>query len=111
MGIDCHAVKLLDTLSWLLGRLPFAMLDAIGSAFGQCVYWLGGREARVTRRNLELVRPGISARQCDALAAAVLRAVGCNSLHTLRFWARRSEERRVGKEGVSTCISRGSPCL
>src|SRR3546814_4533911 len=50
--------------------------------------WLGGREARVTRRNLELVRPGISARQCDALAAAVLRAVGRNSLHTLRFWAR-----------------------
>src|SRR3546814_11647811 len=24
-------------------------------------------------------------------------------------WAKRSEERRVGKEGVSTCRSRGSP--
>src|SRR3546814_15367183 len=25
-------------------------------------------------------------------------------------WAERSEERRVGKEGVSTCRSRWSPC-
>lgn len=75
-------------LSWLVGRLPFFALNAIGAAIGQCVYWLGGREARVTRRNLELVRPGIGARQRDALAAAILRSVGRNSLHTLRFWTR-----------------------
>jgi KDO2-lipid IV(A) lauroyltransferase len=83
-----HAANLLYALSWLLGRLPFVVLHAIGATLGQSVYWLGGREARVTRRNLELVQPGISARQRDALAAAVLRAVGRNSLHTLRFWTR-----------------------
>src|SRR3546814_16776977 len=29
---------------------------------------------------------------------------------TLRAWAHRSDERRVGKECVSSCRSRGSPC-
>lgn len=90
-----HAATMLYALSWLLGRLPFAALNAIGSAFGQGVYWLGGREARVTRRNLELVQPGISARQRDVLAAAVLRAVGRNSLHTLRFWTRPWQRNRA----------------
>jgi len=80
--------NVLHALSWLLGRLPFFLLHAVGTALGQCVYWLGGREARVTRRNLDLVRPRISARQRDLLAAAVLREVGRNSLRTLRFWAR-----------------------
>src|SRR3546814_19207192 len=83
-----HAADMLYVLGWLLGRLPFAALNTLGTAFGQCVYWLGGREARVTRRNLELVQPGIREPQRDALAAAVLRAVGRNSLHTLRFWTR-----------------------
>ncbi|MDP1697736.1 MAG: lipid A biosynthesis lauroyl acyltransferase [Xanthomonadaceae bacterium] len=83
-----HAANLLYALSWLIGRLPFAVLNAIGATLGQCLYWRGSREARVTRRNLELVQPGIKARQRDVLAAAVLRAVGRNSLHTLRFWTR-----------------------
>ncbi|PKM16943.1 MAG: lipid A biosynthesis lauroyl acyltransferase [Gammaproteobacteria bacterium HGW-Gammaproteobacteria-2] len=90
-----HAANLLYALSWLLGRLPFVVLHAIGATLGQCVYWLGGREARVTRRNLELVQPGISPRQRDALAAAVLRAVGRNSLHTLRFWTRPDASNRA----------------
>src|SRR3546814_14300058 len=28
----------------------------------------------------------------------------------VRFFTKRTEERRAGKEGVSTCRSRGSPC-
>lgn len=80
--------NLLHALSWLLGRLPFFVLNALGATLGQCLYWLAGREAQVTRRNLELVYPDLDARARAALTAAVLRAVGRNSLHSVRFWAR-----------------------
>lgn len=76
----------------LLGRLPLPALHALGAALGQLVYGWNGREARVTRRNLELVWPGIAAAERDARAAAVLRETGRNTLETLRFWTRPSDE-------------------
>src|SRR3546814_17364281 len=41
--------------------------------------------------------------------AGILRDWG-RPMNLLRWFGERSEERRVGKECVSTCTSRGSPC-
>jgi len=97
----------------LLGRLPLRALHALGAVLGQLVYWWNGREARVTRRNLELVWPGIAASDRDARAAAVLRETGRNALETLRFWTRPSAEnlRRVrqvyGAERLHAALAGG----
>src|SRR3546814_11750818 len=46
---------------------------------------------------------------CVFPVAAIIHAVPFGAKHLLVDQPRRSEERRVGKECVSTCRSRGSP--
>jgi KDO2-lipid IV(A) lauroyltransferase len=97
MSLARSIARVLYWFCSLLGRLPLPVLHALGAALGQLVYWRNGREARVTRRNLELVWPGIAAAERDARAAAILRETGRNTLETLRCWTRPSAEnlRRV----------------
>src|SRR3546814_19044637 len=58
-----------------------------------------GRLDRAWRINTQLLR-------LQLLGIDILRATGDARLQTVQF---RPEERRVGKEGVSQCRSRGSP--
>src|SRR3546814_6028724 len=55
--------------------------------------------ASASRRSITVSKPGYKPRRCQSLPI-------CACTH---LWRRRSEERRVGRECVSTCRSRWSP--
>jgi KDO2-lipid IV(A) lauroyltransferase len=78
--------RLLHALAWLPGHLPLRLQRALGHAFGDLVGWAGLREARIARRNLELVAPAQSPAEREAGVRAILRATGANAFETLRVW-------------------------
>src|SRR5690606_8703349 len=51
------AAALLYALAWTVARLPWPLLRALADAMARLSRATNGREARVARRNLELVRP------------------------------------------------------
>jgi KDO2-lipid IV(A) lauroyltransferase len=71
-----------------VGRLPLCALHALGDTAA----WIGRvaniREARVARRNLELVYPRLDAAERDRRLRAVLRETARGAFETLRFWTR-----------------------
>src|SRR3546814_11070838 len=74
------------------------MLDVIGNQIGQG----GGRS--------EVIEPGSYRLAVRGLGGWNIKVVGeGRNCRPARRYACRSEERRVGKEGVSTCRSRWSP--
>ena len=79
---------LLYALAWLVARLPWPLLRAI--ADGMARLWIArdAREARVARRNLELIRPELGADAREALLADILRTTARQGLETLRLWTR-----------------------
>lgn len=79
---------LLHALCLPIAWLPVAVLEGIGAVLGEALYALGGREARVTVRNLELTGVALDSKARVRLARAVLRRVGGNGLLTLRVWSR-----------------------
>ncbi len=52
----------------LTGCLPLGLLRAIGTGLGWVTFAINGREAQVTRRNLELVYPDIPAEERERFA-------------------------------------------
>jgi KDO2-lipid IV(A) lauroyltransferase len=80
--------QLLYAGAWLLGRLPLGAARALGRATGAWARWRNTREARVARRNLELVRPDLDGPAREAMLRAILRHTGMNALETLRVWTR-----------------------
>src|SRR3546814_16572953 len=88
-----------------LAVAAFALSPAIG-AVADLVS--GSRDSQgVSLRDLGSIGSFTPANADPRLAASYAKAVS-QSNHTFRFTPR-SEERRVGKECVSTCRSRGSP--
>ena len=49
------ASRLLFAAAWCVGRLPLSLQQWLGDALGRFAHWRDTREARVARRNLELV--------------------------------------------------------
>ncbi|HEU0154100.1 MAG TPA: lipid A biosynthesis lauroyl acyltransferase [Arenimonas sp.] len=82
------ASRLLFAVAWCLGRLPLSLHQRLGDALGRFAHWRDTREARVARRNLELVEPGLDAAAREAAVAGILRATGRNAFETLRIWTR-----------------------
>lgn len=114
MSIARPAAKAAYLFCAVLGRLPLRLLHALGATLGTWVYRRNGREAKVTRRNLELVGLGRDAADREVLVAAILRETGRNTLETLRFWTRPSAEnlrllRTVhGAERLRTALRSGA---
>ena len=75
----------LHALAVALGRLPWPWLYRIGDVIAAVWRRLDAREARVTRRNLELAMPAHTPAQRDALQRTVLRTTARQALETLRF--------------------------
>lgn len=71
-----------------VGWLPLSLQRALGGLFGRVAHALNTREAKVARRNLEIIRPALSTAEREAEVAAILRATGRNFLETLRVWTR-----------------------
>ncbi|MCE3003516.1 MAG: lipid A biosynthesis acyltransferase [Xanthomonadaceae bacterium] len=54
-------VRLLRWVLRLGARLPLRVLQAVGAALGPLAHWLGAREYRVAKKNVELCFPGLDA--------------------------------------------------
>jgi KDO2-lipid IV(A) lauroyltransferase len=83
---------LLFALAALVGRLPMRALHALGDAVAWLARVLNVREARVARRNLELVYPDLDARARADLLRGILRETFRGAFETLRFWTRPERE-------------------
>jgi KDO2-lipid IV(A) lauroyltransferase len=93
--------RLLYVLAWCIGRLPLAALRALGGGVGQLAQAMNIREAKVARRNLEIIAPALSGAEREARVGAILRATGRNALETLRIWTRsRAASLRLIREQV-----------
>ena len=76
--------RALHALAKLPGALPLSWQRALGRAFGRLALLANLREARIARRNLELL--GVPAAEHDALVIAILESTGANLMETLRVW-------------------------
>ena len=82
------ASRLLFAAAWCVGRLPLALQQRLGDALGRFAHWRDTREARVARRNLELVAAAPADLPREKAIAGILRATGRNAFETLRIWTR-----------------------
>jgi len=82
----------LHALMSLIGRLPLRWLHAMGAALGALALRFDNREARVTRRNLELCLPELDAAARRLLLADALREAGRTLTETCRLWTRPQPE-------------------
>ena len=82
------AARLLYALLWLAGRLPLRLAHWLGSGIGACARIVGLREARVSRRNLELCFPAMTAGEREALLRTSLGETGRTLAETARCWTR-----------------------
>jgi KDO2-lipid IV(A) lauroyltransferase len=80
--------RLLYALAWIPGRLPLAVQRRLGALAGGLMHALNRREAKVARRNLELIAPELSTEEREKRVGEILRSTGSNALETLRVWTR-----------------------
>ena len=78
--------RLLHALAWIPGSLPLAAQRALGTLAGRLLHARNNREAKVARRNLELIAPQLSPAERELQVGEILRATGRNGMETLRVW-------------------------
>ena len=72
----------------LMGTVPLALLQRIGTGLGHLVRWLKLREARVARFNIDLCLPARAEHERAQLWRQNLVETGRTVTETLRFWTR-----------------------
>jgi len=82
------AARLLYVLAACVARMPWPLLMRLGDAIAWAWRKLDAREARVSRRNLELAFPRLPADERERLQRAILRTTARQALETLRLWTR-----------------------
>ncbi len=82
------AAAMLYALARSVARLPWPLLRLLADGLAWLAVALDGREARVTRRNLELVRPDLDPAAREALVREILRTTARQAFETLRLWTR-----------------------
>lgn len=82
------ASRVMFAAAWCAGRLPLAWQQWYGDRLGDFALWRNTREARVARRNLELVSPELDAAARERAVLEILRQTGRNAFETLRIWTR-----------------------
>ncbi|HEY2345329.1 MAG TPA: lauroyl acyltransferase [Xanthomonadaceae bacterium] len=92
MRLSDVAGSVLYLLAALIGRLPMRVLHALGSVTAVLARVLDVREARVARRNLEIVYPQLDPEARALRLRDVLRATFRGLFETLRFWTRRERD-------------------
>ncbi len=86
--MNAFAAAVLYALAWAVARLPWVVLRALADGMAHVWRRLDAREARVARRNLELIRPELDAAAREALLAEILRTTTRQAFETLRLWTR-----------------------
>jgi len=82
------AAALLYALAWSVARLPWPLLRGLADGIAALSVAANAREARVARRNLELIRPELDARARDALMRSIVRTTARQAFETLHLWTR-----------------------
>ena len=82
------AAALLYALAWTVARLPWPLLRALADGVAALSVTVNGREARVARRNLELIRADLDAAAREALMRKIVRTTSRQAFETLRLWTR-----------------------
>ena len=82
------AAALLYALAWSVARLPWPLLRALADGVAALSIAVNAREARVARRNLELIRPDLDGAAREALMRDILRTTARQAFETLRLWTR-----------------------
>jgi len=82
------AAALLYALAWTVARLPWPLLRGLADGVARLWIATNAREARVARRNLELIRPDLDAASRDPLLHEILRTTARQAFETLRLWTR-----------------------
>ena len=82
------AAALLYALVWAVARLPWPLLRALADGVARLWVALDAREARVARRNLELIRADLDANARETLLHDILRTTTRQTFETLRLWTR-----------------------
>ncbi len=82
------AAALLYALAWVVAHLPWALLRVTADGIARLWIALDAREARVTRRNLELIRPDLDGPARETLLGEILRTTLRQTFETLRLWTR-----------------------
>src|SRR4051812_35261847 len=101
----------LHVLAKLPGALPLAWQRALGRGFGALARLANLREARIARRNLELL--GVPDTEREGLVRAILAATGANLMETLRVWTHGRADnlalvRQVrGRDQLDAALARG----
>jgi KDO2-lipid IV(A) lauroyltransferase len=86
------AARLLYFLAALLTRLPWPWLLRLGDGIAALMMRQNTREARVARRNLELIHPDLSSAQRDELHQRIVRTTARQAIETLRLWTHPQSE-------------------
>lgn len=86
------SMRLLFAVLWLAGLLPLRILHALGSVFGDLVWWRNGHERRITAVNLTLLETHESALAGQINARQVLRETGKAALEVAKVWSGRPEK-------------------
>ncbi len=82
------AAALLYALAWGVARLPWPVLRVAADAVAALMLAVNAREARVARRNLELVHGGLDAAARERLLREIMRTTARQAFETLRLWTR-----------------------
>mgnify|MGYP001118258244 FL=1 len=82
------AAALLYALAWGVARLPWPLLRALADGVAWLWVALDAREARVTRRNLELIRADLDVNAREILLGEIIRTTVRQTFETLRLWTR-----------------------
>ena len=82
---------LLYALAWTVARLPWPLLRLLADGVARLSIATDGREARVARRNLELIRPDLDAAARERLVRDIVRTTARQAFETMRLWTRPAE--------------------
>ena len=85
------AAALLYALAWTVARLPWPLLRLLADGVARLSIATDGREARVARRNLELIRPDLDAAARERLVRDIVRTTARQAFETMRLWTRPAE--------------------
>lgn len=105
--------RILFFLAAQLTRLPWPCLLRLGDAIAALMLRKDTREARVARRNLELIQPDALPAQREELQQRIVRTTARQAIETLRLWTRPHSENlalireRHGVERFDAAIAAG----
>ncbi|MFN7183863.1 MAG: lauroyl acyltransferase [Thermomonas haemolytica] len=82
------AAAVLYACAWGVARLPWPLLRALADTLAWLWQRLDAREARVARRNMELIRVDLDAKNREIMVRRILRTTLRQAMETLRLWTR-----------------------